>query len=55
MIFRQLASAVMLFAKFDAGARKSLQDNWPLLLEHPTKFVLTHLKGNNLTLTYQAL
>ena len=40
MIFEQLASAAMLFAKFHAGTRKSLRNVWLLLLKQPMKFVL---------------
>ena len=40
MVFGQLASAAMLFEKFDAGRRKSLSDFWPPLFEQPIKFVL---------------
>ena len=39
MIFGQLVSVVMLFAKFHEGTqKKSLSDFW--LLEQPIKFVL---------------
>ena len=37
MIFGQLATAAMLFAKFHAGTRKLLSDFWPPLLEEPIK------------------
>ena len=40
MIFGQLASVARLFAQFYAGTIKSLQKFWPLLLEHPMKFIL---------------
>ena len=40
MTFGQLASVTMLFAKFQAGTRKSLSDFWLTLLEQPIKFVL---------------
>ena len=39
MIFGQLASAVMLFAKFHAGTRKSLSEFLLPLLEQPIRFV----------------
>ena len=40
MIFGQLVSAAMLFAKFHAGTRKSSLDFWPPLLKQPIMFTL---------------
>ena len=41
MMFWQLASAVMVSAKFHTETRKSLSDLWLHLLEQPIEFVLT--------------
>ena len=48
MIFGQLVSAAMLFAKFHAGTRKSPLDVWLLLLKQPIRFALK-CKGKNVS------
>ena len=40
MIFGQLSSVAVLFARFHAGTRKWLSDCWPPLLEQPIKYCL---------------